>query len=51
MHHRSVAISRCFTNSCRCTQAMGIIRAKESWTTYDADDVVAGLQVIAQGLH
>lgn len=26
-------------------QSMGLIKAKESWTTYDADDVVAGLQV------
>lgn len=25
-------------------QSMGLIKAKESWTTYDADDVVAGLQ-------
>jgi hypothetical protein len=26
-------------------QSMGLIKANESWTTYDADDVVAGLQV------
>lgn len=26
-------------------QAFGVIQARESWTTYDTDDVVAGLQV------
>lgn len=29
----------------RHLQSMGLIKANESWTTYDADDVVAGLQV------